>query len=302
MEDKDKSFNKLNKNINHDVSNLWDKCFGDLPIVTQRLVKTYGTMSSKKAYSHSSKLPITPALMQKIELHIFEGERYFEKGTPQQAQAQAITEKIINKFKNGNNQASRVLIDFLKDKKITVGVDKSLAYDAGFCGYNPLTKELYIDLNAGLFHPNAKYPDISSEDCLAEIIGHELGHAVEQQNRSHKSHPNSVGYSSNGWEIESFCDAFGIALCASAGYNIIPKLNMCKMEENEELASHKDGNPHPPVIQRRKLMELMLKAYNAENPTNSPQSFPKEIQMLEWDARKLDGTKEKNQDTSNIER
>ena len=27
MEDKDKSFNKLNKNINHDVSNLWDKCF-----------------------------------------------------------------------------------------------------------------------------------------------------------------------------------------------------------------------------------------------------------------------------------
>ena len=294
MEEQEKSFNKLNKNLNHDVSNLWDKSFGDLPIVTQRLVKTYGTMSSKKAYRHS--------LQRKTELHVFEGERYFEKGSPQQIQAQAITEKIVNKLKNGNNQASKVLSDFLKDKKVKVGVYKSTAPDAAYNDYNPLTKEIYITLCAGLFHPNQKFPDIISEDCLARIIGHELGHAVERENRSCKSHPNYVGYSSNSWEVESFCDAFGVALCAGAGYNFTAYMNAYKVIEEQELANHKEENPHPPVIQRRKLMELMLKAYNAENPPNSPQSFPKEIQMLEWDARKLDSIKEKNQDTSNIER
>lgn len=297
-----KSFNKLNRNLHQDIDNLWDKCFGDLPISKQRLIKAYGTISSKKSYTHRARVPITVANLQKVELHIFEGDNYFEKGTPQQEQAQALIEKIVNKLKNGNNLTSKVLRDFLKDKKITVGVDKTLADDAGFFGYNPLTKEIYIDLCAGVFHYSKKYPKFFTEDSLAYTIGHELGHAVEEANRSSKTHPNSIGYSSNCWEVESFCDAFGTALCIGAGYNLTSKINKLKMFEKEELARHKDEDPHPPLIERRKLLELMVKAYNSETLSNPSTAYSKDIMMMEWKAPKQESTKEKVSNSSNIER
>ena len=55
-----KSFNKLNHNLHQDVANLWDECFGDLPILTQRMLKAFGTISSPKAYAYQKIRSITP--------------------------------------------------------------------------------------------------------------------------------------------------------------------------------------------------------------------------------------------------
>ena len=290
----EKSFNKLNKNLHHEVASLWDECFGDLPIASQRLLKAYGTISSKKAYTHWPKTPITIAKLQRTKLHIFEGDNYFEKGTLQQEQAQSLTEKIINKLKKGNNHTSRVLREFLKDKKILVGVHKQLADDASFDGYNPLTKELYIDLCAGIFHYSKERPELFNDDSLAHTIGHELGHAVEESlSRSYKTASNVTGVSSNGWEIESFCDAFGTALCVGAGYDLTSKINKLKMFEEKELANHHENNPHPPLIQRRKLIELMLKAYKYEDKSNIYTPYPESIIQTEWDKNKIEETGKK---------
>ena len=67
------------------------------------------------------------------------------------------------------------------------------------------------------------------DDFKYRTLFHELGHAVEQINRGHKTHPNYVGYSSNSWEVESFCDAFGCALCKGAGYNLSPSIEKLKL-------------------------------------------------------------------------
>ncbi len=168
-------------------------------------------------------------------------------------------------------------------------MDKQLTDDAGFAGYNPLTKELYIDLNAGIFHYSKERPELFDEDSLAHTIGHELGHAIESLSRSYKTAPNVTGVSSNGWEIESFCDAFGTALCVGAGYNLTSKINKLKMFEAKELAKHRENDPHPPLIQRRKLIELMLKAYEYEDKSIISTPYPESIAQIEWDKRKING-------------
>ena len=278
-----KSFSKLDRNINYDVKTLWDKCFNDLPLINQRLVKAFGTIYSKKSYKHNPRSPITPSLISKVgKLHIYEGEHYFEKGTPQQEFAQNITDKIVEKLKNGNNQTSAYLKDFLKDKKIRVGLYKRIEDDAGYDGYNPLTKELYIDLSAGLFYYSQKFPKFFNEDGLARTIGHELGHAVEQANRSHKTASNIVGYSSKGWEIESFCDAFGTALCIGAGYSLTPELEKMKKFEEAELALHRQEDPHPTQKQRHQLLDMMLKAYNYDTEHKEITPYPPQINEIEF--------------------
>ncbi|MBQ8751401.1 MAG: hypothetical protein IJZ30_07190 [Alphaproteobacteria bacterium] len=289
----EKSFNKLNRSLHQEVTSLWDECFGDLPITAQRLIKAHGTVSSKKAYKHAKKRPITISELQKSKIEIYESDRYFKKGTPQQGFAQRMTEKIIKRLINGNNQASKRLKEFLKGKKVLVGVHKQLADDAGFDGYNPLTKELYIDLCAGHFYYNQKFPNLYNEDGLARTIGHELAHAIEHENRSSKTSPNQIGYSSNGWEVENFCDAFGTALCIGAGYSLAPSLTKLKEFEERELASHKEDNPHPTLVQRRKLLELMIKAYDYDN-NSTPTQYPSSVYDIEWNARKIEQNKEKN--------
>ena len=112
----EKSFNKLNRNHHQEISELWDKCFGDIPIVNQRLIKALGTIFSKKAYSHHKKNPITVATLQGVEIDLFKGDKYFDKNSEQQKVAQNLIHKIVDKFKNGNNQASSYLKDFLKDR------------------------------------------------------------------------------------------------------------------------------------------------------------------------------------------
>ncbi len=298
-----KSFNKLDRNINYEIQELWDKCFSDLPLINQRLIKAFGTVFSKKAYKHNPRCPITISALQKIgELHIYEGEHYFEKGTPQQEYAESLTNKIIEKLKNGNNQTSKYLKDFLKDKKIKVGLYKKLEDDAGFDGYNPLTKELYIDLSAGLFYYNQKFPELFNEDALARTIGHELGHAVEQANRSHKTSQNSVGYSSKGWEIESFCDAFGTALCIGAGYSLTPTLEKMKKFEDQELAIHREDDPHPSQKQRHQLLDMMLKAYNYDTQNKEATPYPQNIKDIDFHDKdyyeKLKANSKNNQNQS----
>ena len=50
-------------------------------------------------------------------------------------------------------------IFIFKDKKVVIGVKKVLSDDAGYDGYNPLTKEIYIDLCAGVFHNQKNIPN-----------------------------------------------------------------------------------------------------------------------------------------------
>jgi len=286
----DKSFNKLNNNLHNEIALLWDKCFSDLPIVKQRLLKAYGIMSSKKAYTHRPKQPVTIAKLQKIgKLKIYENDRHFSPTDEQTKQAQKLANKIIKNMINGNNQTSQYLKDFLKDKKVVIGVEKVLSDDAGYDGYNPLTKEIYIDLCAGVFHNQKKYPEFFNEDTLAKTIGHELGHAVEQTNRGHKTHPNYVGYSSNSWEVESFCDAFGCALCKGAGYNLSPSIEKLKLFEEQDLIRHREEDPHPTYKQRRQLVELIDKAYPKTSSTIRP--YPPSITALSWDDKETSKNK-----------
>lgn len=287
MNDTNKSHNKLNKALHEDINKLWDNCFGDLPMVTQRLLKAYGTIHSKDAYTHRRRLiPITAATIQKYgSIDVFDNERHFPAQSKQVKRAQSLANKIIKKMTEGEHQACKVLKDFLKDKKVVIGVDKGLSDDACFSGFNPLTKEIYIDLCAGTFYNQQKSPELFNEDSISQTLGHELGHAVEQLNRSSKSDPNYVGYSSNGWEVESFCDVFGASLTIGAGYTLTPSIEKAKLVEDAELKNHRAGDPHPTKKQRRKMLELMAKAY----PTNTPQptQFGSLIKDVDWNEKSI---------------
>ena len=297
----EKSFNKLNRNHHQEISELWDKCFGDIPIVNQRLIKALGTIFSKKAYSHHKKNPITVATLQGVEIDLFKGDKYFDKNSEQQENAQNLIHKIVNKFKNGNNQASSYLKDFLKDKKLTIGISKDISDDAGFVGYNPLTKEIYLDFCAGVFYWHKEHPQLFNEDSLAKTVGHELGHAIKSVNQGLKTHPNSVGYTTNSWEEESFCDAIGTALCIGAGYCLEPTIEKYKQFEEKDLVNHREEDPHPPLVQRRKLIELILKAYGYENIKKEVTPFSLAISDVDWSVKKDVSGKEKVKQIKDVE-
>ncbi|MBR5598503.1 MAG: hypothetical protein IKW39_00520 [Alphaproteobacteria bacterium] len=282
----ERSFNKLNRNLHQDVLNLWDECFGDLPIVTQRLLKAYGAVCSKKAYTHHKiRTNISYEKPKQVEQRIFDRETCFNKDDVQTKQAQALVDKILKKMSNIDTQTSKFLKDFLKDKEVVVTVDKGLSDDACFGGFNPESKKLYIELNAGCFYHHTKNPNLFNEASIARTVGHEIGHAVEQISRSSKTTPNSIGYSSNSWEVESFCDAFGSVLALQAGYSLSPSIEKMKMFEDKDEEIHKEIDPHPTLKQRRKLAELIDRAF--PDAKRELSHFSEEICSVNWDKKTI---------------
>jgi len=276
MSDDNKSFNKMNQALRNDVGLLWDECFGDLNIVQQRLLKAHGMLYSKSAYVHRE--------IPKRKIEAPKGDRIFDADAPQTKMAQKITDKIIKKMINGDTAVSGYLKHFLEDKKVKVAVGKALAYDAGFCGYDPSKKEIHLLLTAGCFNSSQKCSHLINEDHLAATIGHELGHAVEIDYRSSKCSPSATGYSSNSREVESFCDAFGCALAASAGYSLEPTKDAEKFWMSKNIP-YNENNPHPPAEKRYNIKNLIQKVYQPDDVGIS--FYDDSVVNINWDARNL---------------
>ena len=282
MSEEAKSFQKINQSLHQDISKLWDECFGDLPIMVQRTLKAYALRKNNQAYTHHKHPRITNLDVYK-NITVNVDDEHFPPTSIQTQTAQAKVDEIINKMKQGKSRAARYLRYFLRDKTIKISVNKSSAYDAGMSGYNPLTKEIYIDLCAGCFYQSDNPTNLINEDNLAMTVGHEIAHAVERFNRSSKSKPETI--SSNAWEIESFCDAFGARLAADAGYSLVPKIEMMQEGINKK-REPVQPNPHPPLKNRLEQIEYMELIFQTK--TRSLTLFNDQITTLEWDSEKLE--------------
>ena len=284
MEERGKTYSLVNHALRNDISALWDDCFGDLPLAKQRLLKAFGMMNPNRVYVHHSRYPITIETMRKEgPLNIYQGESYFAPDSPQVKVAQETIDDILKDFMKGKSRAARYLRYFMKDKKVTVGVYKSLKNDAGMDGYNPLTKEIYLEFNAGCFSPEVN--GCACLDILACTVGHEIGHAIEQLHRSARCDSNYVGVSSNGWEIELFCDTLGLALSAERGYCLQKEIDArLKMAEKYD-DMYSDDNPHPPMGYRAEYAALVQNVYEAEK--KSAHEFSSKVKNTEWNAQRV---------------
>lgn len=282
MEDSKPNYNKINQALRQDLSNLWDECFGDIPIFTQRLLKSYGMRYHKEAYKHGIKRKMSDMKIW-ANLKVNLDENHFSPDLPQTKAAQALCDEVVQEFMKGTSSAARLLRSVLKDKKIKVSVHKSLGYDASMDGYNPATKEIYIDFCAGVFSAEKNESIGVCRDGFAQSLGHELGHFVEQMHRSLKCEPNTI--LSKSWEIESFCDAFGARLATEAGYSLQPVIRQYK-EYSEKGWEPQQPNPHPPLENRMEWLKLGEKAFKATGRKSVP--FDKNITSVEWNAQKIE--------------
>lgn len=274
-----KSYRKIDDGLRQSLNKLWDDCFGDLPLPQQRMLKAYGLQSSKEAFFHKKKDMMDPDAWKNINID----ENHFEPQSEQVLVAQQTVDDIIKEFKKGKSHTAHYLRHFLKDKKVKVSVCKWLSYDAGFDGYNPLTKELRIDLCAGCFYFAKMHPKMVNKDALAITVGHEIGHAIEKLNRSAKCEAQTV--SSNSWEVENFCDMVGFRLATDAGFTLLPRIEMLHkgIDEHRE---PKQPNPHPPLYKRLEFAELCRKVL--ETDVRNVTLFDDKVLYVQWDDNEAD--------------
>lgn len=263
----------VRNSLRNDISRLEDECFGDLPIVQQRMMKSYAMMANSDTYTYE---PIKSEQDKYINC--------FADNSPQVQTAQKLVDKIVKKMMSGNSMASKKLKEFMKDKKIKVHVINTPEMDAGCDGFNDKTKELHLTFCSGCFMYQKQFPDIANEDKFAVTLGHEIGHEIEHQNRGQKCSERATNHHTNGREVESFCDMFGLACAASAGYNLQSYIDGCEAFEDKELAYRiKEGKmnePHPFLIHRKRLAKMAKQAYN--NDMKERTLFSDEITSMEW--------------------
>lgn len=271
------SYKKIDGSLRQSLDKLWDDCFGDLPLMQQRVLKVFAMRQSKEAYQHRQHEKIELKDWKDVAVNV--DENHFLPDSEQVKTAQQVVDEIVKEFTSGKSRAARYLRYFLKDKKIKISVCKDLGYDAGFDGYNPLMKEIYIDLCAGCFY-SKENPRLVNKDNLAVTIGHELGHMVETSNRNDKCEAQTVH--SNSWEIESFCDMFGYRLVSDAGYSLSAEIELLKKGINEK-REPKQPNPHPPLKNRLELALLCQKMFVNEDRKVTP--FDEKITTIEWNAQ-----------------
>lgn len=275
------NFSHINQALRRDVNRLWDDCFGDLALPTQRLLKVYGMRSNKEAYQHRAReLMLDMKMWRNLQYNV--DNEHFAPDSPQVKAAEEAVTELIGQFKKGKSRAARYLRYFLKDKKIKISVCKSLDFDASMDGYNPATKEIYIDLNAGIF-TSAHHGKAVNKDLFAVTLGHELGHAVERLNRGLEC--DAKRFSSNSWEIESFCDAFGSRLATDAGYSLQPCIEV--YEENAVKGREPEQpNVHPPLKQRIEWLTMAENAFQSSGRPVTP--FDEKVTTVEWSAQKIE--------------
>ena len=286
----EKRYPHINKALRHDLDRLLEDCFGDLPITAQRLLKAYCMRYDKASCVYRERKVVIHENMPELRnLQVNVDERHFSPCLEQVQVAQETVDNIVNKFKKGKSRAARHLRYVLKDKKIKVSVQKSLSPDASYDGYNPVTKEIYIDLTAGCFYGAKECPKMINEDALAETVGHELGHFIEWFNRGANCEKQKV--SSNRWEIESFCDLFGCRLATDAGYSLLPCIESHDRNRRKGWEP-KQPNPHPPLKNRLELFTLcnMIFAENSDQLT----FFDEKIRGIEWDTKKIENNQQIN--------
>ena len=274
MEQK-KNYRKIDDALCQSLEQLWDDCFGDLPLLQQRMLKTYGMRNSKEAFCHKQHAVMKPDEWK----NIYVDEDHFAPQSVQVQIAQQTVDDIIKKFKKGKSRAAHYLRHFLKDKKIKVSVCKDLSRAGSFGGCNPVTKELYIDIGAGLFYYAKMNSEMCNKDNLAVILGHEIGHAIEKYNRSLKCEAKTVY--SDSWGIESFCDMMGYRLATDAGYTLMPQIKMiCRgMEKGLDPVP---PNPHPPLKSRLDLAKFCQQIF--VNDDRKETLFDDKVMAVQWDA------------------
>ena len=263
----------VRNSLRQDISRLEDECFGDLPIMQQRMMKSHAMMANRDTYTYT---PISPTKEKDNTL--------LPDDSPQTQMAQKLVDKIVGKMMNGNSSASRKLKDFMKDKKIKVHILNRPDMDAGCDGLDDKTNELHLSLCAGCFMYQKDAPNIANEDSFAVTVGHEIGHEIEHQNRSSKCSEQVTKHNINGREVESFCDMFGLACAASAGYNLQSYIDQCAAFEKQELEYRTQkgriDEPHPLLSQRKRLAQMAKQAYH--NDIEERTLFPEETTSMEW--------------------
>lgn len=269
----------VRNSLRQDISRLEDECFGDLPIMQQRMMKSHAMMANKDTYTYDTISPTKET-----------DDTLLPDDSPQTQMAQKLVDKIVKKMMNGNSAASKKLKDFMKGKKIKVHILNRDNTDASCDGFDKTTNELHLSFCSGNFMYQKDAPDIANEDSFAIIVGHEIGHEIEHQNRSSKCSEQATNHSTNGREVESFCDMFGLACAASAGYNLQSYIDKCSAFEY--LDEGKTNEPHPLLSQRKRLAQMVKQAYH--NDVAERTLFSEEITSMEWYI-----PKEKQQTTQN---
>ena len=279
----------VRNSLRHDLNRLEDDCFGDLPIMQQRIMKSYAMMAHPDAYEYKSK-----------EKKDYSG--YFSDDSAQTQTVQKLVDNIVKKMINGNSAASKYLKEFLQDKRIKVHVDNVNDQDASFDGFDDKTKELHFTFDREIFNHQKEMPNTENEDRFAVTIGHELGHAIEIANRSPRCSEQLTQHKINGREVESFCDMFGLACAASAGYNLQSYIDYCTKYESKELkarelkarelkAREQEGklnDVHPMLSHRKRLAKMAKQAYH--NNMTERTLFSEEITSIEWKEHQINYT------------
>lgn len=248
-----KTISLLRKNI----ATLAAKCFSDVPLLSQQILQALTMKSSRSAYIKGNP----------NETNI--GEKYFPQESIQTKTAQKITDRVFKKMLRGKTAASEQLRQFViknKIRKIKVLLTPQQSLDGGTGTFDKNNKTISIILTAGIFHQ----PE-SNEDILAAIIGHELGHFLADAANNNTN--------LNAREVESFCDWYGHALTASAGYTPQGIGNIYAKFAPISKPSAPD-NPHPHLADRAFLAEMVAKSYGCEKRECTP--FPNEVYQINW--------------------
>lgn len=158
--------------LRSDISRLEDECFGDLPIIQQRIMKSHAMMDNKETYIYNK---ISPEKTDNL--------KYLPDNSPQVQNAQKLVDNIVKRMVNGNSAASEYLKNFMSDKKIKAHIINQPIMDACCNGLDNKTKELHLSFCSGCFMYQKNNPDFANEDTFAVTVGHEIGHAIEQENQ-----------------------------------------------------------------------------------------------------------------------
>ncbi len=180
---------------------------------------------------------------------------------------------IVEKLRSSkNSKSAQALDEFLSNNDIQIAIIPSNDVDGNGAYFEP-EKEgekglLQIGIRSSVFN------DDVPEAYLAKMVGHEIGHCVDDANK-----PTTLD-GSDRKVAENFADAFGASLAQDAGYNLADTVEFHnRFLESRDMQTIKEGRVPKPHIEdeiptpeyKEELTKLFIKG---DNPSKR---IPQEI-------------------------
>ncbi len=206
---------------------------------------------------------------------------YFPQNSIQHIEGCKYLEEILNRFCDGPNSINQEIRNLRQQRKISFRIIQNEKADAFATTKDDGSRE--IAFQAGMFTQ-------CDAGTIALVLGHELGHIIEQQARPPQGKIPGI----NCKAVELFCDIVGKSVAEGAGYDTSQFSSLLKMAsstrnqddsnddhpsatnrlktlENISAGSHNRSNTVPPILQQHMKKENWTKTVFSNQTTHQRQ-------------------------------